>query len=107
MLWLQRKLLSMATQNSADLACISRTLQSLGLPGSITALDRPTGLPPALLQKAEEIQAQGGVAKVQALLQEVSRVARANNDTLEEVRCVDLSLPLANPLMSIFHRQGL
>ncbi|GHJ85349.1 hypothetical protein NliqN6_1751 [Naganishia liquefaciens] len=66
-------------------ALAATTLQSLGLPGSITALDRPTGLPPALLQKAEEIQAQGGVAKVQALLQEVSRVARANNDTLEEV----------------------
>jgi programmed cell death 6-interacting protein len=72
------------------LMCL-RTLQSLGLPGSITALDRPTGLPPALLQKAEEIQAQGGVAKVQALLQEVSRVARANNDILEEVRCLKLA----------------
>ncbi|KAJ9095781.1 hypothetical protein QFC20_006576 [Naganishia adeliensis] len=66
-------------------ALAATTLQSLGLPGSITALERPTSLPPALLQKAEEIQMQGGVAKVQALLQEVSRVARANNDTLEEV----------------------
>ena len=107
MLWLPRKFLSITTLNSADLACLCRTLQSLGLPGSITALDRPTGLPPALLQKAEEIQAQGGVAKVQALLQEVSRVARANNDTLEEVSRVDLSPPLANRLLSILHCQGL
>ncbi|KAJ9109194.1 hypothetical protein QFC21_000523 [Naganishia friedmannii] len=53
---------------------------------SITALERPTTLPPALLQKAEEVQMQGGMAKVQALLQEVSRVAKYDADTLEEVR---------------------
>jgi hypothetical protein len=32
---------------------------------------------------------QGGIAKVQALLQEVSRVAKYNADTLEEVRPAD------------------
>ncbi|KAJ9125522.1 hypothetical protein QFC22_000483 [Naganishia vaughanmartiniae] len=66
-------------------ALAATTLQSLGLPGSITALERPTSLPPALLQKAEEVQMQGGIAKVQALLQEVTRVAKYNANTLEEV----------------------
>ncbi|KAL7422504.1 pH-response regulator protein palA/rim20 [Cryptotrichosporon argae] len=52
------------------------TLQSLNLPGSIQALERPVGLPPSLLRKAEEVEAAGGSRKVRELLVEVSRLAR-------------------------------
>lgn len=62
-----------------------RTLQSLGLPGALTALERPTGLPPSLLKKAEEVFVEGGLQKVQALLQEVQRCAQADSRILDQV----------------------
>jgi programmed cell death 6-interacting protein len=62
-----------------------RTLQSYGLPGSITALERPSGLPPTLLKKAEEVFVSGGLPKVQHLLQEVVTASQANSSALEQV----------------------
>lgn len=61
------------------------TLQSLNLPGSISALERPIGLPPSLLRKAEEVENTGGVERVLNLLDEVSRLARSNANVLSEV----------------------
>lgn len=61
------------------------TLQSLNLPGSIEALERPVGLPPSLLKKAEEVEASGGADRVLSLLGEVSRLAKSNAKVLVEV----------------------
>jgi hypothetical protein len=61
------------------------TLQSLGLPGAITALERPTGLPPALLSKAEEVYTEGGVEKVHRLISSVTRLAQTDAAIIEEV----------------------
>ncbi|WVR09313.1 pH-response regulator protein palA/RIM20 [Kwoniella sp. DSM 27419] len=60
------------------------TLQSLNLPGSIQALERPVGLPPSLLKKAEEVDSAGGKDRIQSLLQEVNRLSRANGQSLTE-----------------------
>ncbi|WVO14605.1 pH-response regulator protein palA/RIM20 [Cryptococcus depauperatus] len=60
------------------------TLQSLNLPGSIQALDRPIGLPPSLLKKTEEITSQGGSTRIEHLLGEVQRLAKANVQALNE-----------------------
>ncbi|OWZ77273.1 pH-response regulator protein palA/RIM20 [Cryptococcus neoformans Bt85] len=60
------------------------TLQSLNLPGSIQALDRPVGLPPSLLKKSEEVASSGGIERIRSLLDEVNRLARANVQSLNE-----------------------
>lgn len=60
------------------------TLQSLNLPGSIQALDRPVGLPPSLLKKSEEVISSGGIERIRSLLDEVNRLARANVQSLNE-----------------------
>jgi hypothetical protein len=61
------------------------TLQSLNLPGSIQALERPVGLPPSLLKKAEEVESAGGVDKIHSLLDQVQRLSRQNGQLLSEV----------------------
>ncbi|KAK4690084.1 hypothetical protein P7C73_g49, partial [Tremellales sp. Uapishka_1] len=60
------------------------TLQSLNLPGSIQALERPVGLPPSLLKKAEEVDSSGGSNKVLGLLSEVNRLSKSNSRILSE-----------------------
>lgn len=59
-------------------------MQSLNLPGSIQALERPVGLPPSLLQKAEDVEAKGGVERIRNLLSDVQRISQTNAKTLEE-----------------------
>lgn len=61
------------------------TLQSLNLPGSIQALDRPVGLPPSLLSKAEEVDSTGGTRRIESLLDEVARLSKSNERVLSEV----------------------
>ena len=63
------------------------TLQSLNLPGSIQALDRPVGLPPSLLRKVEEVESGGGADRIRSLLSEVDRLSAANNKLLSDVSC--------------------
>ncbi|WRT68722.1 pH-response regulator protein palA/RIM20 [Kwoniella shivajii] len=60
------------------------TLQSLNLPGSIQALERPVGLPPSLLKKAEEVDSAGGIDRIRGLLGEVSRLSKSNTESLNE-----------------------
>lgn len=60
-------------------------LQSLNLPGSIQALERPAGLPPSLLKKAEEVESEGGVQRIESLLNEVQRLSRSNSKILYDV----------------------
>jgi programmed cell death 6-interacting protein len=57
----------------------------LNLPGSIQALERPVGLPPSLLKKAEEVESAGGVDKIHSLLDQVQRLSRQNAQLLSEV----------------------
>jgi hypothetical protein len=64
----------------------SSALQSLNLPGSIQALERPAGLPPSLLKKAEEVESEGGVQRIQSLLTEVQRLSKSNSKLLSDVR---------------------
>ncbi len=39
-------------------------LRSLNLPAALEALEKPIGLPPSLLKKAEEVRQEHGPAKV-------------------------------------------
>jgi len=66
-------------------AAVVRRLQTLGLPGSITALERPVGLPPSLLKKAEEVFVEGGLQKLQYLIGEIKQHAQNNANLLDQV----------------------
>ncbi|KAL8770269.1 MAG: hypothetical protein Q9209_003905 [Squamulea sp. 1 TL-2023] len=53
-------------------------LQSLNLPGSLQALEKPLGLPPSLNAHAEEIRQQGGLHKLRRSMHEISKL-KAND----------------------------
>lgn len=63
-------------------------LQSLGLPGSLQALDQPIGLPPSLVRKAEDVQSEGGYQRLEALAGDVARISRADEGVLREIQAI-------------------
>lgn len=65
--------------------CIIRALRKLNLPSALEALERPIGLPPSLLRKAEEIRLEDGPAKIEASIEDVQRLAHHDLAILEEV----------------------
>lgn len=60
------------------------TLTSLGLPGSLQALEKPLGLPPSLVQHAEEIRQADAVARVQRSIGDVDKLRAADVVIFEE-----------------------
>ena len=64
----------------------SRALRKLNLPSALEALERPIGLPPSLLRKAEEVRLEDGPAKIEASIEDVQRLARQDLAILEEVK---------------------
>lgn len=63
-----------------------RCLRELNLPSSLDALERPVGLPPSLLRKAEEVRIGGGVAKIETWIESVQMLAQHVIAILDEVR---------------------
>ncbi|KAG6329314.1 hypothetical protein ID866_9775, partial [Astraeus odoratus] len=61
-----------------------RLLRSLNLPASLEALERPIGLPPSLLKKAEEVRLEQGPQRIEAYLADIQRLARRAMDVLDE-----------------------
>lgn len=57
----------------------SSLLQSLNLPGSLQALEKPLGLPPSLISHAEEIRQQEGLHRLRRSMHETSKLKA--NDT--------------------------
>lgn len=78
---LQEKIVEPA-QNFNDEA--DKILQSLNLPSSLEALERPVGLPPSLLRKAEEIRSEQGPTKIDVYLDDVQRLSRHVLGILDE-----------------------
>lgn len=62
-----------------------RTLQELSLPASLDALERPVGLPPSLLRKAEEVRIEDGPSRIDGSLENVDLLAERNRAVLDEV----------------------
>lgn len=60
-------------------------LQELGLPGSLTALEQPLGIPPTLLSQSEELRKKGGSLYLQELIEEVAALANANSELIEQI----------------------
>lgn len=67
----------------------SRELQNLKLPAALDALDKPIGLPPSLLKKAEEVRLENGPERAEKLLEDVQALSRRAQAILTEVgaRC--------------------
>jgi programmed cell death 6-interacting protein len=60
------------------------TLASLGLPGSLDALDNPRGVPPALAQRADAVRSRGGVAQLFQVQEQRDKIAKRNGELLSE-----------------------
>ncbi|KAJ7066925.1 BRO1-like domain-containing protein [Mycena amicta] len=54
------------------------------LPSALEALERSSGLPPSLLQKAEQIRREEGPARIEAALADVERLARQDAAIIDE-----------------------
>ncbi|KDR76216.1 hypothetical protein GALMADRAFT_247478 [Galerina marginata CBS 339.88] len=59
-------------------------LRKLNLPSALEALERPIGLPPSLLRKAEEVRLEDGPTKIEASIEDVQRLAHQDLAILEE-----------------------
>jgi programmed cell death 6-interacting protein len=60
-------------------------LRSLNLPSSLEALERPIGLPPSFLKKAEEVRSEQGPERIETYLEHVELLARRAMAVLDEV----------------------
>jgi len=63
-----------------------REFQSHNLPAALDALDKPIGLPPSLLKKAEEVRLDNGPERVEKSLEDVQMLARRATAILTEVQ---------------------
>ncbi|KAI0635957.1 BRO1-domain-containing protein [Trametes polyzona] len=93
--------------------------ERLNLPAALDALERPIGLPPSLIKKAEEVRLESGperidtyIRDVQALAQHVSSLLDEAMDVLDQEADEDEALrergqPLPERLPSLEANQGL
>lgn len=68
-------------------------MRKLNLPSSLEALERPVGLPPSLLGKAEEVRLEDGPTKIEVSIQDVQKLAQRDLAILDEVK-------LPSPIMN-------
>ncbi|KAL5504141.1 RIM20 [Sanghuangporus vaninii] len=79
--WLQEEVFSRVAEldGFAD-----RMLQELSLPASLEALDKPVGLPPSLLRKAEEVRLEDGTARIDASIEDAEHLSERCREILDE-----------------------
>ncbi|KAI0775185.1 BRO1-domain-containing protein [Trametes elegans] len=63
---------------------LSSTLEALNLPAALDALDRPIGLPPSLIKKAEEVRLESGPERVETYIRDVQVIAQHVSSLLDE-----------------------
>ncbi|KAK5991944.1 pH-response regulator protein palA/prr-1 [Cladobotryum mycophilum] len=63
---------------------IHTLLSSIGLPGSLQALEKPLGLPPNLVQHAEEIRQADALNRLQRSFADIEKLRSADFDIFEE-----------------------
>lgn len=63
---------------------IHEILTSLGLPGSLQALEKPLGLPPSLVQHAEEIRQADAIGRVQKGFADIDKLRSGDMAIFEE-----------------------
>ncbi|GJN94361.1 hypothetical protein Rhopal_007435-T1 [Rhodotorula paludigena] len=65
-------------------AAAAKTLADLNLPAALEATQQPLGVPPTLLEKSTAVQAEGGLERLETMMQDVRRVAKVNQKMLQE-----------------------
>lgn len=78
--------------------CYARALQSLNLPAALEALEKPIGLPPSLLSKAQEVRIEDGPGRIEIMIEDVQKLARRDMNIIDEVR--EFSRPILDLLLS-------
>lgn len=63
---------------------IPRLLQSLNLPGSLQALEKPLGLPPAIVSHADDVRQQGGIDRLYASISDIDKLKSNDAAMLRE-----------------------
>ncbi len=63
---------------------IHEKLRSLGLPGSLQALERPLGIPPTLLAHAEEIRQADAIARLHRSFSDTAKLKASDDATFHE-----------------------
>jgi programmed cell death 6-interacting protein len=63
----------------------SQFVYSLNLPASLEALEKPIGMPPSLLKKAEEVRTERGPEQIDRMLEDIQRLSQSNRAKLMEV----------------------
>lgn len=63
---------------------IHELLQSLNLPGSLQALEKPLGLPPGLIAHAEEVRQQGGIGTLLRSMDDIAKLKANDNAMYQE-----------------------
>ncbi|KAH0833294.1 putative pH-response regulator [Lanmaoa asiatica] len=63
---------------------VDQILRYLNLPTSLEALERPIGLPPSFLKKAEEVRSEQGPERIETYLENVELLARRGMEVLDE-----------------------
>ncbi|KAM6504501.1 BRO1-like domain containing protein [Amanita muscaria] len=61
-----------------------RELRDLNLPAALEVLERPIGLPPSLLKRAEEVRSENGPAKVETSIEDIQKLAHRDLELLDE-----------------------
>ncbi|KIJ50961.1 hypothetical protein M422DRAFT_158756 [Sphaerobolus stellatus SS14] len=79
--WIQTEVLDKAKELDAQ---ATSTLQSLNLPAALDALDKPIGMPPSLLGKAEEVRSEDGTNRISRLIEDVQKLAKRNMMGIDE-----------------------
>jgi programmed cell death 6-interacting protein len=61
-----------------------KELRNLNLPAALEALERPIGLPPSLLKRAEEVRSENGPAKIETSIEDIQKLAKRDLELLDE-----------------------
>ena len=61
-------------------------MERLNLPAALDALDRPIGIPPSLVKKADEVRLESGPERVETSIRDVQTLAKNDAALLDEVR---------------------
>lgn len=73
---------------------------SLNLPAALDALDRPIGLPPSLVKKAEEVRLESGPERIDTYIRDVQALAQHVSSLLDEVRAIRAHRRTIHPLIN-------
>lgn len=68
---------------------LNGVLASLNLPAAVETTDGGSGLPPSLIEKANEVRQKGGIESIHTHLKELPELLNRNREILDETERID------------------